>query len=399
MFQQEKFQDIDRLATELRGSKARFPGGFWKIHTLYGALKSPPGDTKANDAQWTEHIARLEKWKQEFPNSITARVALGTAYDGYGWFARGGGYADSVTEDGWRLLAERAHKARQTLEEAEALPEKCPEWFMAMLAVARTEQWEAEQLNTIYARAAAFEPDYYYFYRVQADSLLPKWGGEKGDSARFAAAIADHFGGKKGDLMYYEIANTLNCACDNEHGLNGMSWTRIKSGYAVLGELYGTSISHLNAMASMAFMAGDFEYSRELFNQIGDNWDKDVWLTHDIFATRKHQATIPLIKRGMAEASENAKSSEGQLFTTTLTAEMEKNFHQALMNCVKDIPDFSGPSAFLLMQVTDRGAAREVMFSPFTIPEGCLRPELDKAALPAPPKPDYWVMIKMSDTK
>ncbi len=88
LFQQEKFAEIDRIAAEARTTKARFAGGYWKVHTIYLALEHPGTKTSAGEAEWTQHLARLEKWKEQFPNSITARIALAEAYNSYGWKAR-----------------------------------------------------------------------------------------------------------------------------------------------------------------------------------------------------------------------------------------------------------------------------------------------------------------------
>jgi hypothetical protein len=63
MFQQEKFQEIDRLASETRSSKARFPGGYWKVHVIYLALAQPMAGIKASEPEWTRHLALMEQWK------------------------------------------------------------------------------------------------------------------------------------------------------------------------------------------------------------------------------------------------------------------------------------------------------------------------------------------------
>jgi hypothetical protein len=395
LFQQEKFTEIDRIAAEARTTKARFAGGYWKVHTIYLALEEPGAQTSAGEAEWVQHLARLEKWKEQFPNSITARIALAESYNSYGWKARGGSFADQVTDEGWKLLAERAHKGQAILEEAQALREKCPEWYAAMIEIARSEEWEPDQLQALFQKAVAFEPDYYYYYRMLADSLLPKWGGEEGDAARFAAAVADGIGGKKGDLIYFEIATTLVCACDNVHGLNGLSWPRIKAGYSALQELYGTSISHLNEIAMMAFRAADFDYATASFSQIGDNWDKAVWFTRNAFYTFKYQATMPRIKISLAAAKENVKTPEGQLFSQALVAEMEKRYHQPFLDCVKTNPDYTAPGIGLLVELTKEGAVRDVLFSRADAPTGCFRPLLEKTIFPNPPKPDYWVLVQM----
>jgi hypothetical protein len=50
----------------------------------------------------------------------------------YAGAARGGGYADTVSQSGWNLFAERTTVAKATLIEAATLKEKCPYWYEAM---------------------------------------------------------------------------------------------------------------------------------------------------------------------------------------------------------------------------------------------------------------------------
>jgi hypothetical protein len=214
LFAQEKFEELDRIAHEARATKARFPGGYWKIELLYHPLASPAAGMNASDAEWQQYLGRLQRWMQQRPNSITARVALAWLYDNYAWKARGGDYADSVSDDGWRLLAERAGMARKILEDAQALPEKCPEWYSAMMSIAAAESWDAEQAQALFEQAVAFEPEYYPYYQDRAETLLPKWGGEEGDTAAFAEAAANRLGGKKGDVLYFYMGAKIICACD-----------------------------------------------------------------------------------------------------------------------------------------------------------------------------------------
>jgi hypothetical protein len=68
------------------------------------------------------------------PQSVTARVALARAYLNYAYDARGEGNAGTVSDSGWKLFAERTAEGKRILDEASALPTKCPEWYIAMLS-------------------------------------------------------------------------------------------------------------------------------------------------------------------------------------------------------------------------------------------------------------------------
>ena len=396
LFQQERFDEIDRIANDARAAKARFPGGFWKIHVLYVAISEPLGGYNASDFEWTNHLARLERWKSQNPSSITARVALGSFYDAYGWKARGGGYAGSVSEEGWRILAERAAIGQQVLEEAKSLPSKCPEWFLAMLAIARAEDWDDERRNALFEQALAFEPDYYYYYQDMAELKLPKWGGDEGDVAAFAETMANRIGGRKGDLIYYHIATSVICACDNTNGGYGMSWPRIQHGYAVLEELYGASIQQLNKIALIASLAGQPEYAKTLFARIGENWDVEVWRTRDYFANTKRWTDDLIAKRYYIEATENAKTPEGQSFTSALSAALTSKYHEKLIDCMKTTPDYDRPDIGVLLQLAKDGSVQRVILAPGNAPKGCFSPQLEKATLTPPPRDNYWAVVTMS---
>jgi hypothetical protein len=76
LLNQEKFEEIDRLAATARSTKARFVGGGWKLYSLYGEICRVPNGDDATDADWTASFERLKRWTVQKPTSITPRVAL-----------------------------------------------------------------------------------------------------------------------------------------------------------------------------------------------------------------------------------------------------------------------------------------------------------------------------------
>jgi hypothetical protein len=106
LLKQQKFDDLDCIGHAARREKTRLPGGLWKLHNIYIGLTEPTGH--ATEEDWTERISLLQKWVTAKPNSITARVALAEAYDGYAWDARGNGYSNTVTDSGWKAIQSTA---------------------------------------------------------------------------------------------------------------------------------------------------------------------------------------------------------------------------------------------------------------------------------------------------
>jgi len=222
-----EFDRLDCLANSARSSKERFPGGMWKLHAIYSGLAQPLRHATEDD--WHTHMDLLQRWLSSKPESITARVALAEAYVNYGEDARGSGFADTVSESGWKLLAERTAKAKEILDASTQLT-KDPEWYVAMQLLVVHQSWELSAREALLEEAVKFEPGYYYYYRYHASSIQPKWGGEEGDVARFLQKTADRIGGDAGDIVYFRVAGTLVCGCQDEQKLN-LSWPRILKGF------------------------------------------------------------------------------------------------------------------------------------------------------------------------
>lgn len=279
LFETHSWTELDSLADRLRSQRLRFQGGGWQLHVLYCILSScSHGDS---DPAWESQIAALQEWIRHSPSSPTPRIALADTYESFAWKARGGDFADQVTEQGWKLFGERMQKARETLEEARQTSRGDPEWYSAMLVASAAYDWNREKADALVDESLSLEPGYFYIARIQADNLLPKWYGEPGDTERFVAKVADRIGGAEGDATYFFIAEYTLIAAEKCIPCTPptMSWARLRRGYAAIEHLYGTNNFEKNAYAFLAVHAGDRETARRAFEKIGENWNPDVWET------------------------------------------------------------------------------------------------------------------------
>jgi hypothetical protein len=274
LFQSGQYTQIDALAQQLRSQKTRFRGGAWQLNSLYEAINSP-GSITATDADWQAHITKLQGWIASAPQSPTPRIALGKAYLLFAWKARGNGFANTITPEGWTLFYQRVQSARTTLEEARAISVNCPEWYSEMEIMAKAQQWPRKQMDALSQAGLARDPEYFYIATAEAEYLLPKWHGKPGDTEAYAAQVADTIGGREGDVIYYFIAVTVNCC--NRTQAPGMDEARVQRGFAALEQLYGSTSGNRNVAAFLALRAGDTATAQELFKRIGDDWSAAVW--------------------------------------------------------------------------------------------------------------------------
>jgi hypothetical protein len=278
------FKGLEEIATELRRTRPRFPGGSWKLNTFYWALAMPTSGDKTNEPEWTMHLNNLQRWVDEHPDSLTAHIALGDAYVNYAWNARGRGYANKVSEDGWQLFQRRLATAKGFLDKAGTLPGKCPHRYVALETLAMGAGFDSEYVDKVFNEGIALEPNYQYLYAAKANYLLPRWHGSEGQMEQFAEQTLQRVGGKQGSALYYLIAENVGPLYRSKlFHQTQLSWPKIQQGFRDLESEYGMNDHRLNQYCRLAGWANDMTTSQQMLQRIGDRWDESVWGTQDYF--------------------------------------------------------------------------------------------------------------------
>jgi hypothetical protein len=362
MLKDQRFAQLDCLANQLRSGKERFPGGTWKLHVMYGGLTSPTlYPVHPTEVDWRAHLQELRQWLAARPKSVTARVALASATLGYAWQARGTGYSETVSDSGWKLFSKRVAEAKQILDDASTLPVKCPESYMVMQSVAVAQEWNSADVRALFDKAVKAEPEYYYYYRIYASSLLPKWGGRPGDVARFLQESADKLGGERGDALYFQVATNLICGCNDDQGIN-LSLPRIERGFDAVEKQFGVSMLNLNLLASAATrsMEGDPVLADKMFQRIGDQWDRETWKKQENYDSAREWAVsyskTVLKQRSMeSAAATSTQTPDGAAYKAIL----EEKFRGIAQQCAKGGGAF--PQKFeTLVRLGTKGNVEEV---------------------------------------
>jgi hypothetical protein len=272
------FEWLDKEAAKQRLAKERLPGGYWKLRQVYRIIEeSAPGKDGTAEA-WEAHIGKLELWSRQRSTSTTARVALALSWIDYGWRARGTGFSDSITPQGQALFTSRLGTAETILRDASKLNEKCPEWYLASLLLARGQGWEREEFESVFAAGIALEPTYYYLHNAKAGYLLPRWYGEPGEWEQFAEVSANRLGGEQGDVLFFAVYSSMM----EYHSLDFMNThkqaaPRLLRGFRAIEKLYGSTPQRLNEAALISVFANVPATAADLMKQIGEDYDESVW--------------------------------------------------------------------------------------------------------------------------
>ena len=294
LLDEANYKELESLARSNRLERGRFVAGDWRNNSFFnGVVWVAPGGAP-KDSDYLQQIEKLKKWQAARPDSAAAKIAIAKLYVYYADFARGSGYADSVSDKQWRQYNVRTALAKQALLEAAALKDRDPHWYLVMQDIAHNEGWEKADARELLDQALAFEPDYFHFYRLYSTYLLPQWYGEPGEISAFAKQVAAQHPEPAGSILYFQIVSTLSCYCDRDmKELKATAdWQQLQLGFANLQAAYGLSDLNANRFAAMATVFGDKPVAREAFTHVGQR-NTAVWITEDSFEWAKSWANSP----------------------------------------------------------------------------------------------------------
>ena len=286
---EEEFDELEEIAARLRAEKSRSYTGGWQLSHFYQYLGERWAGHSPSKEEWL--LGVLGRWRKEKPESVTPRIVMAKAYIKFGWFARGGGFAKTVTKEGWEVFHAKLRKAREVLKEAEKLSTKDPEVYCLLLRVEQNEGNSGVKMNRLFEKGIAIERGYTPLYHVRAHSLLPRWGGSKKELEAFARRAVKLTREQEGESLYAVIAaSVLWPVGPEDYPKLKFSYPRIKQGCIDILERYPESDYYLNAYCFLASIYEDKETARELFDKIGNDWNWDAWNYQKYFNKYKNWA-------------------------------------------------------------------------------------------------------------
>ncbi len=275
------FDALDALARKHRDSKEQSSDGVWKLNAVYEGLRIDKHES--SETQWKEHLAVLRGWVKAKPDSATARIALAESLISYAWRARGGGYASTVSKEGWKLFGERLRQATDVLGDARSLKEQCPRWWSMMQQAALGLGADRTAYDRIFNEAIARDPNYQAYYVRKVNYLLPRWHGKPGEWEAFLAKAADNVGGEDGDVLYARVVWFSESTFDNIFQECRVSWARVNKGFEAMLKRSPDSLGTKSKAAYLAGLASDRVSAKKYFEMMAGKVDLSVWNTKEKF--------------------------------------------------------------------------------------------------------------------
>ena len=293
LLHEKNYAELDKYIDSLVTSREACPNGRWKLDLLYMEFTDPErAGKKATEAEWLKLIDEFKAWSAASKSSSNALIALAEAYTGYAWLARGNGYANTVSDEGWRLMGERIDTAKNYLKQADVLNSKNPRKWSAALIAGLGSNIDKRAYEEIVSEAQKKEPTYELVLFERSNFLRPRWSGEEGEWEKSIADTADKLGGENGDKMYARLLWAAHAMgeCKHLYQTPSIDWERAKRGFILLEKENPKSLAVTSRFCVLSVSAGDRPQARELFDKLKGRMTESAWTTRKYFSKSRDWA-------------------------------------------------------------------------------------------------------------
>lgn len=212
----EKIADLIRSRQELNSS------GYLQMHDFYYSC----GITGLDEDEVQKRISFVRNWVKKYPQSSTAKILLAQILSDYAWEARGTGYANTVSREGWAQFSQRLKEAWTQLE---AVKNRPADWYRWALRVGLGEGWSRQRYEQIYSECRKKYPKVDEVIWSKAMWLQPKWHGELGESDALLNAELHKRSGVAADVFYTQTVLAVDGA--SMATLDSLNWQRMRRGF------------------------------------------------------------------------------------------------------------------------------------------------------------------------
>ncbi|NNE00686.1 MAG: hypothetical protein HKN47_25500 [Pirellulaceae bacterium] len=154
-----------------------------------------------------EAFDKIEAWAAKKSTlALSSKMAF---HSTKAWSARGGGYSSTVSQDGWSVFERENRlgiKVWEELQTQDAIPASA---YGQFIQLARDTGLEYADVSDVLKECMHRYPIDDTFHHEMMNWLLEKWGGSRGSSTAYAAAVADAIGPPRGDFVYSRLVQRI----------------------------------------------------------------------------------------------------------------------------------------------------------------------------------------------
>ncbi len=293
LFYEKKFDELEKIATKFRTEKTRSRGGNWELDFFYKNLSIEWSDF--SPAYEQAIFDRFSQWEKEFPDSPTPLILMARTHIDYGWHARGSGYCNTVSDEGWRVFNLRLSKARALLIRAQAKKIKDPDVYSTLIMVSKGLGDFREVAPAMFEKGIEIEKTYCPLYKEMAKGLMLRWYGEKGDLERFAERAVYLTQDQEGISFYSRLAGIAfryfgHGKYKEFESRYSFPYEKIKGSYMDIIDRFPHTRFYRSEFCLYAYCNNDKEMARKLLKKIGNRPNLSAFGSRKTFEACKRWA-------------------------------------------------------------------------------------------------------------
>jgi hypothetical protein len=244
---------------------------------LFDAGEGMQHDVEDDETSLNLLIAEQERDFNEADPKNPVRTELdGNFHVTDAWNARGGGYANTVTDQGGKLFDERLAKAAAILEPFYTQYPNELGTCHAMMNVELGQGQGRDRMELWFKRAITIDPNRFEAYQDKEWYLQPRWYGTVDDIKQFGQeCVSTQNWGAKIPMVY---CIGLSEASDDSGTIytDPAVWATVEKVYRTYLGRYPQAIFFRTNFAKHAFDGGHFDVAKEQLKILGDDWDRAV---------------------------------------------------------------------------------------------------------------------------
>ncbi len=192
------------------------------------------------------------------------------------WCARGSGYANTVSTQGWDAFRRRLASAATILEPLYDLYPKEVNICKAMMTVELGQGQGRDRMELWFHRGTQADPDDYGLYKSKEWYLLPRWYGSMEDITAFGHECVAGGNWSSKIPMILPVGVAESSMNDVTIYSDPKAWATLEIVYREYLSRYPNAIFFRTNFAKHAFDGGHLDVAREQFKILGEDWDPSV---------------------------------------------------------------------------------------------------------------------------
>ncbi len=256
--------------------RQRTPSGAFKMTLFQDGIGEAKRDY--DEEQFKQDIERTARWVATYKTSPLAYVLHANALSAYGGYFRGGGYANTVTPQAWKIYEEYVRKGEKVLRDNAWIADKDTSWHAAMLNFARRGDWPQDAVIGMFEAGMKKNPADPRLYFNMLEYVLPKWHGSVQAVDHFIRYVAERSPAAYGTEFYARLYSSAEQSQFGRRMYNDtlVDWKKMNEGLALWVQRFPTSWNR-NIYAYHACIAGDKGQAKKLLAEIGAEPEWTVW--------------------------------------------------------------------------------------------------------------------------